>query len=135
MAEQIAAHQDSYSKLKDWDVKYAFDWKEDLNKTDTFDLDLASRVQMMSPLHFIADNSKRDDNVKAAPYWRINAGLFSNMTSFADEVNLTLALKAYKGIKEVAFMPVWGAGFELAECEGNAEEKFVYWVTQIYEKE
>ncbi|MGR1082845.1 subtype A tannase [Olegusella massiliensis] len=135
MAEQIAAHQDSYSKLKDWDVKYAFDWKEDLSKTDTFELDVASRVQMMSPLHFIADNSKNNDNVKAAPYWRINAGLFSNMTSFADEVNLTLALKAYKGIKEVAFMPVWGSGFELAECEGNAEEKFVSWVTQIYEKE
>lgn len=135
VADQIAAHQESYPKLKNWEATFASDWSSDIGTLDEAEKSVVDRVQMISPLYYLADSSVGHGTAQVAPYWRINTGLFSTINSFADEFNLACALKAYKSVDTVDFTPVWGAGFELAERDGHAEDKLVSWVTGLYKKE
>jgi len=124
----IEEKRDGYAAASGWSDDMATKWKSDMDLKDGLDVSLADRVNMMSPLYFLSGHYGGYGKAKVAPNWRINTGLFQNMTDLCMEANLVLALGHYEGVSEVSFTPVWGKGRELAEREGNAEENFVSWV-------
>lgn len=124
----VASKKDEYAACADWTDDFATQWSEDLGKADSLDTSMADRVSMMSPLYFLSDKEAGSADATPAAHWRINSGLFQTTTSLCTELNLALALRHRDGVQDVAFTPVWGRGFELAEQEGDAQDNLVAWL-------
>ena len=129
VATLLGDNADKYSDLKGWKDDLVSDWAQDIVKLDSLKTDMQSRVNAMNPLYALSGHYAGFGSCEVAPHWRINTGLFQSATALCADVNLAVALGAYDGVKDVAFTPVWGRGFELAEASGDAQENFVSWVT------
>lgn len=134
IAHLLAANGDHYAKGSGWDVSYAQDWAADLAKLDALDTDMVTRVRMANPLYGLSEHYDGQGTATVAPWWRINAGVFSSETPLTMETNLALELGACKDVKGFEFTPVWGAGFGLAERDGNAEDNLIAWIVSCLSK-
>ena len=129
VATLLGDNADRYKDLKGWKDDLVSDWAQDIVKLDSLKTDMQSRVNAMNPLYALSGHYAGFGSCEVAPHWRINTGLFQSATALTADANLAAALGAYDGVKDVAFTPVWGRGFELAETSGDAQENFVSWVT------
>lgn len=128
VAGLVAAKADAYATLEGWDPKYETAWADDLEKTDSLDSDMATRVSMMNPLFWLSGHYEGYGQAGVAAHWRINEGLFDTDTSPCTAFNMALALGKYDGVADVAYTPVWGQGHVLAERSGSAVSNLVDWV-------
>ena len=127
-ADLIKKNLDTYMKLADWKSSYANDWTSDLNKADTLENDIPTRVDMFNPLYFTSASYKGYQTASVAPYWRINEGAQNTDTSICTSFNLGLSLKHFSGVSSVDYTLVWDKGHVLAERTGNATANLVSWI-------
>jgi hypothetical protein len=113
---------------------YYSSFTTDLAKTDAVGKSVNTRLMMYTPLYYLIDNStyyngggKGSSDV--APYWRIRTGIDQGDTGLPTEIDLSLALQNYSGVKSVDFETIWGLGHTQAEdVNGAATTNFVSWV-------
>ncbi|MFC3927388.1 subtype A tannase [Streptococcus caprae] len=125
-------HWDSYVAEAAKGTDYEDDFATDLETTDSLGTDLTTRINMYSPLYYLASTSDGANSSNVASYWRIRTGINQGDTALSTEVNLALALENY-GIEDVDFATVWGYGHTEAEITGNASENFIDWVNESLE--
>lgn len=128
VCDQLVEHRDDYAKMDDWDDSLVREWTGDLIELDSLETDMITRMRMFNPLYYVSGTYDGYGTAAVAPHWRINSGIFQTDTALCTELNLSLALKHYDGVADVAFTPVWGQGHELAEESGTAEENLVAWM-------
>ena len=128
LGERVAANADAYASLEGWDESYATAWQDDLEKTDSLDSDIATRVSMFNPLYFLSGTYSGYGTGAVAPHWRVNEGVFDTTPSLATSANLVLALRHLSGVEDVAYVPVWGQGHVMAERSGTANDNLLTWV-------
>lgn len=120
---------DAYSACEDWPEDLELDWEEDLEKVDSLETDMATRVAMMNPLYWLSGHYEGYGQAAVAPYWRVNEGLFDTDVPLATASNIVLALRKYDGVTDIAHTQVWGQGHVLAERSGSATANLISWVT------
>ncbi len=136
VAQLVEANHERYAADEGWNEELVAEWRGDLAETDTLELTVADRVAMSDPIAMLVGGGDEDaQKLVVAPHWRINTGLMQAETTFANEVNLALLLSAHEGVSDVAFTPVWGAGYELAEREGDPEDQLVAWMVSCCPEE
>lgn len=128
VAALVERNVDAYSAYEDWDESYETAWEEDLEKVDSLETDMATRVAMMNPLYWLSGHYEGYGQSSVAPHWRINEGLFDTDTSPCSSLNVVLALRKYDGVADVSYTPVWGQGHVLAERVGSATSNLLAWV-------
>ena len=128
-AEIVEKNMDAYAECEDWDPDYETAWETDLEKVDSLETDMATRVSMMNPLYWLSGHYEGYGQATVAPHCRVNEGLFDSDTSLATASNIVLALRKYDGVADVAHTPVWGQGHVLAERSGSATANLIKWVT------
>lgn len=128
VGEAVAAGADAYAECTDWDPSFETAWEEDLEKVDSLETDMASRVEMMDPLMWLSGHYEAYGQSSVAPYWRVNEGLFDTDTSLTTAANIVFALRKYDGVESVEHTPVWGQGHVLAERSGSATSNLIDWV-------
>lgn len=128
VAGLVKAKSDAYAALTGWDPSYETAWADDLEKKDSLDTDMATRVATMNPLYWLSGHYEGYGQAGVAAHWRINEGLFDTDASPCTALNMALALRKYDGVKDVAYTPVWGQGHVLAERSGSAVSNLVQWV-------
>lgn len=128
VAALVERNVDAYSAYEDWDESYETAWEEDLEKVDSLETDMATRVAMMNPLYWLSGHYEGYGQSSVAPHWRINEGLFDTDTSPCSSLNVVLALRKYDGVADVSYTPVWGQGHVLAERAGSATSNLLAWV-------
>ena len=128
MSDLLKDHQDEYAKIVGFDKALPDAWEADLQKIDAEEASMADRVSAMNPLYTLSGHYDGYGKAAVAPYWRINSGLAQTNAAICGELNLALALKQYDGVQSVAYQPVWGCGFELAERSGDAQDNLVAWI-------
>ena len=128
-AEIVEKNVDAYAECDDWDPEYETAWETDLEKVDSLETDMATRVAMMNPLYWLSGHYEGYGQASVAPHWRINEGLFDTDTSLATASNIVFALRKYDGVADVAHTPVWGQGHVLAERSGSPTANLLQWVT------
>lgn len=126
----LTQNSEAYAQLEGWDERYLEEWKSDLTLTDSLERTVPQRVSMYDPLHFLCGGAEGFGTASVAPHWRVNTGLMQTGIPLTVEANLVAALRAYEGVSDVAFTPVWGRGRTLAERSGSPEGNFVAWVAQ-----
>lgn len=126
----LTQNAEAYAKLTGWDERYLDEWSADLALSDSFERTVPQRVQMYDPLNYLCGGCEGFGTATVAPHWRVNTGLMQTASTLTCEANLVAALRAYDGVSDVAFTPVWGQGRVLAERSGDAQENFVAWVRQ-----
>lgn len=127
VAKLVEAQRERYAQGSGWNEELVAEWRGDLAEKDSLEMTVAQRVVMSNPLAFLKGEAG-EEKVKNAAHWRINTGLFQSETTLVGEANLALALAASKGVKDVQFQPVWGAGFGFVEREGDPEDNLVAWI-------
>ena len=128
VSDLLERQHERYAKAKGWDDKLVSEWRGDLVETDVLEKTVQERVAMSDPLAFLDEAGAEGSAPIVAPYWRMNTGLFQPETTLVGEYNLSLALAAHEGVKDVSFQAVWDAGFELAERTGDPEDNLVAWI-------
>lgn len=128
VAALVERNVDAYSAYEGWDESYETAWEEDLEKVDSLETDMATRVAMMNPLYWLSGHYEGYGQSSVAPHWRINEGLFDTDTSPCSSLNVVLALRKYDGVADVSYTPVWGQGHVLAERAGSATSNLLAWV-------
>lgn len=128
VGDAVAAGADAYAECTDWDPSFETAWEEDLEKVDSLETDMASRVEMMDPLMWLSGHYEAYGQSSVAPYWRVNEGLFDTDTSLTTAANIVFALRKYDGVESVEHTPVWGQGHVLAERSGSATSNLIEWV-------
>lgn len=128
VGDAVAAGADAYAECTDWDPLFETAWEEDLEKVDSLETDMASRVEMMDPLMWLSGHYEAYGQSSVAPYWRVNEGLFDTDTSLTTAANIVFALRKYDGVESVEHTPVWGQGHVLAERSGSATSNLIEWV-------
>ena len=106
----------------------AADYANDLNMTDSVGNTAETRLNMYTPLYYLLESSEGYGTSEVAQYWRIRTGITQSDTALSTEVNLALALENYKGVEDVDFETVWGAGHTQAERTGDSTTNFIEWV-------
>ena len=125
----VEKNLDAYSACEDWDDEFELAWQGDLEKVDSLETDMATRVAMMNPLYWLSGHYEGYGQASVAPHWRINEGLFYTDAALVTAPNIVLALRKYDGVADVAHTPVWGQGHVLAERSGSATTNLIAWVT------
>jgi hypothetical protein len=133
VGDRVAANADAYASLEGWDESYATAWQDDLEKTDSLDTDIPTRVSMVNPLYFLSGTYGGYGTGSVAPHWRVNEGVFDTSTSLATSANLVLALRHFSGVEDVSYVPVWGQGHVMAERSGTASDNLLSWVASCCE--
>ena len=135
VSELVDKKHEAYAKAKEWKDEVVSEWRGDLVEVDALGTSVADRVSLTDPMVLLAKKASEEDPQPAvAQHWRINTGLFQSETTLVGELNLARALAAREGVSDVAFETVWGAGFELAEREGDPEDKLVAWIGSCCEE-
>lgn len=124
----VEANLDAYAAYEDWNPDYETAWVDDLEKVDSLDTSMATRVEMMNPLYWLSGHYEGYGQATVAPHWRINEGLFDTETPLCTALNVVLALRKYDGVADVSYTPVWGQGHVLAERSGSATANLIEWV-------
>lgn len=128
IGQLIEKNATQFMAATDWVTSYITDWDDDLEKTDSLDTDMATRVSMMNPLYWLSGHYGGYGQASVAPHWRINEGLLDTDASACMAANLVFALSKYDGVADVAYTPVWGQGHVLAERSGSATSNLIQWV-------
>ena len=128
VAKLVESEQERYAKAEGWDEGLVAAWRGDLVELDALEVSVADRVQMSDSLALLNASYESEVEVGIAPHWRINTGLFQSQTTLVGEMNLACALAAHEKVSDVSFQAVWGAGFEMAEREGDPEDNLVAWI-------
>ena len=126
--ELVQSRAGDYAALEGWEDDYELEWAEDLEKVDSLETDMATRVAMMNPLFWLSGHYEGYGQAKVAPHWRINEGLFDTDAPLTSAINVVLALRKYDGVADVSHTPVWGQGHVLAERSGSATSNLIDWV-------
>lgn len=126
--ELVEANAEAYAACEGWSDDYEAAWAEDLEKVDSLETDMATRVAMMNPLFWLSGHYEGYGQAKVAPHWRINEGLFDTDVPLTGALNVVLALRKYDGVTDVEHTPVWGQGHVLAERSGSATSNLIDWV-------
>lgn len=127
-ASVVEGNLDALAACEDWDESFETAWEEDLDKVDSLETDMATRVSMMNPLFWLSGHYEGYGQAKVAPHWRVNEGLFDTDAPLTTALNMVLALRKYDGVADVAHTPVWGQGHVLAERSGSATSNLIDWV-------
>ena len=135
VATLVEGQADRYAQAQGWDESVVAEWRGDLVEPDALDKTVAERVGMSDPLALLRASADEESATVVAPHWRINTGLFQTETTLVGEANLAAALASCAGVEDVAFQAVWGAGFELAEREGDPENRLVSWIVSCCPEE
>lgn len=109
-------------------TEYADAYAQDLTRTDALGTSVATRLNMYSPLYYLASNSEGYHTSEVAKFWRIRTGINQGDTALTTEVNLALALE--NDGADVDFATVWGQGHVKAERTGDSDENFIAWVKE-----
>ena len=128
VAELVRGNVSVYSELGGWDPEFENAWESDLEKVDSLETDMATRVDMMNPLFWLIGSYEGAGQSGVAPHWRINEGLFDSDAPLVTATNLVCALRQCEGVTDVAHTPVWGQGHVLAERSGSATDNLISWV-------
>ena len=128
-AEIVEKNMDAYAECEDWDPEYETAWETDLEKVDSLETSMETRVSMMNPLFWLSGHYEGYGQASVAPHWRINEGLFDSETPLATASNIVFALRKYDGVADVSHTPVWGQGHVLAERAGTPTANLIRWVT------
>ncbi len=126
--ELVQANAETYATCSGWSEDYETAWAEDLEKVDSLETDMATRVAMMNPLFWLSGHYEGYGQAKVAPHWRINEGLFDTDAPPVCALNMVLALNKYDGVEDVEHTPVWGQGHVLAERTGSPTSNLIAWV-------
>ena len=133
VADLLSKNSGTYAQASGWDAKLPGDWAGDLSKTDSLQRQMGTRRAMYDPLYFVTGASEGFGTAKVAEHWRINVGMSQPTVPLTSSANLSLALKAYAGVSDVAYTPVWGVGRVPAEIGGaDPTASFVQWVGTLY---
>lgn len=133
VAGLLSANADVYAEAEGYDSELAGQWEQDLAELDALDSSIEMRANLYDPLFFVAPSQEGFGTAQVAEHWRINIGMAQTTTPLTAAANLALALKAYDGVEDVAFTPVWAAPRSLAEQAGvSAPEAFSAWVTSLF---
>lgn len=127
-ADLVRSNIDAYSECEGWDDEFELAWEEDLEKVDSLETDMSTRVAMMNPLHWLSGHYDGYGQATVAPHWRINEGLFDTDAPLCTAANIVFALRKYDGVADVEHTPVWGQGHVLAERSGSATANLLSWV-------
>lgn len=114
--------------LNKLESSYAYDFEEDLQKTDAVGYTVAQRLNMYTPLYYLLESEDGYGTSTPAQHWRIRTGIAQSDTSLTTEVNLALALQNYDGVESVDFATVWGQKHVKAERTGSSTANFITWV-------
>ena len=125
----VQSNLDAYAACEDWEEDLELGWEEDLEKVDSLETDMATRVSMMNPLFWLSGHYEGYGQAAVAPHWRVNEGLFDTDAPLATASNIVYALRKYDGVADVAHTQVWGQGHVLAERSGSATANLISWVT------
>lgn len=130
--EEGSSHFDVYLAeiLNKFNNAKTGDFVSDLAKEDKAGNNVDTRVEMYSPLYFLLSSQSGYKKGKVAEYWRIRSGIEQTNCSLSAEVDLTLALRNFEGVKKVDFAEVWGQGHVRAERNGRAMTNFFKWVNE-----
>ncbi len=109
-------------------TEYADAYAQDLTRTDALGTSVDTRLNMYSPLYYLASTSEGYHTSEVAKFWRIRTGINQGDTALTTEVNLALALE--NDGADVDFATVWGQGHVKAERTGDSDENFIAWVKE-----
>ncbi|MBM6989291.1 MAG: tannase [Olsenella umbonata] len=128
MASLLKGSKDDYAACSGFDESYVSAYADDMGNTDDLGTKTSVRQRMYNPMYFIARGLGGYGKATAAEHWRIRTGIDQGDTSLTTELNLALALKANKAVKDVDFATVWGQGHTTAERTGSSGANFISWV-------
>lgn len=131
MASLLKKNASKYAKLSGYKSSYATAYINALKATDSLKTSLATRMNMYNPMYYLTSYYKGYNTTKVAKYWRINTGIAQDDTASTTEMNLALALKNNKNVKNVKFTTVWEQGHTTAERTGDSTTNFIKWVNSI----
>ena len=135
-----AGHFDQYlaSLINTFESGYYPYFTADLASThiDAVGKTVQQRLMMYSPLHYLVDNDTYysgggSGSSDVAPYWRIRSGIDQGDAPLNTEIDLTLALQNFSGVKNVDFETIWGLAHTQAEDSGDANTNFIAWVEKL----
>ena len=87
------------------------DWEEDLEKVDSLETDMATRVAMMNPLYWLSGHYEGYGQAAVAPYWARQRGPVRHRhLPLATASNIVLALRKYDGVTDIAAHAGLGPG-------------------------
>lgn len=119
-----------YSKYSDYSKKYAEDYDDDLEKTDSENNSLETRMNMYNPLYYLSDYYDGAGSSDVAQFWRIHSGIEQGDTAQCVELNLYLAVLGKVGHDNVEFATLWEQGHTRAEISGGSTMNFINWVNR-----
>lgn len=130
VAELLRTREETYAVYADWDAAIMDEFDLDLDAVDKFGNGIETRMNMYNPMYYLLPYYHGYQSSHVARYWRINTGIEQGDTATTVEMNLALALKNYKTVKNVEFQTVWAQGHTQAERTGDATENFIAWVIE-----
>jgi hypothetical protein len=129
-SDLLKNNSDKYSKFSDYSSDYANEYSSDLQKTDSLNNTVKTRVDMYNPMYYLCDYYDGAGSSDVAKYWRINTGIEQSDTSQCVDVNLYLGVLGKVGSDNVEFSTVWGQGHTQAERTGDSTGNFINWVNK-----
>lgn len=124
----LARNAGEYSKYDGYSPDYVSSYGDDLEKRDSVNNSVQTRVNMYNPLFYLCDYYNASGSSEVAQYWRINTGIEQGDTSQCVDVNLYLAVLEKVGKDNVEFSTVWNQGHTQAERVGDSTTNFINWV-------
>jgi hypothetical protein len=131
LAGLLSKNQATYATYSDWKASYVSDYANDLKAVDKLGNGIQYRQNMYNPMYYLLPYYEGYQKSTVAQHWRIHTGIEQGDTATTVEMNLSLALQSYTGVKDVEFTTVWGLGHTMAERSGDSTENFITWVTSI----
>ena len=128
VADLLNNNSAKYSSYSDYSSDYATEYNSDLEKTDSQNNTMETRVNMYNPMYYLCDYYDGSGSSDVAKYWRINTGIEQGDTSQCVDVNLYLAVLNKVGNDNVEFSTVWAQGHTQAERTGDSTTNFINWV-------
>ena len=128
VSELLNNNTEKYSKYSDYSSDYVSAYKSDLEKSDSLNSTIDTRVNMYNPMYYLCDYYDGSGSSDVANYWRINTGIEQGDTSQCVDVNLYLGVLGKVGSDNVEFSTVWGQGHTQAERTGDSTSNFINWV-------
>ena len=129
-SDLLKNNSDKYSKFSDYSSDYVNEYSSDLEKTDSLNNTVKTRVDMYNPMYYLCDYYDGAGSSDVAKYWRINTGIEQSDTSQCVDVNLYLGVLGKVGSDNVEFSTVWGKGHTQAERTGDSTGNFINWVNK-----
>lgn len=133
IADIISQKSDVYAQIEGYDDQLSEKWSKDLLEKDELGSTIETRRNMYDPLYFVSGASEAYGTADVAGHWRLNVGMAQTSTPLSATVNLALLLRAYEGVSDVEFIPVWQAARTLAEQDNaSAPEALGLWITSLF---